>query len=524
MVAATTAARRPNIVVFMMDQLSALALPFHGAAGPAKAPTMARLAAEGAVFENAYCNYPLCAPARFSFMTGRLPSRIGAYDNAAELPASVPTFAHYLRRAGYYTCLSGKMHFIGPDQLHGFEDRLTTDIYPADFGWTPSWQRQRERLSGRQLANEGGVSGIETVTDAGAVARSMQIDYDEEVAYRAIQKIFDLARSPRQPFLLVVSFTQPHDPFVVTRESWDLYDDAGVPPPSIPASHPATTADPHAARLDAIYDFARANADADVIRRARRGYHGMISYVDGKIGQLLAALDAAGFGRDTVTLCCSDHGEMLGERGLWFKKVFYEPAMRVPLVFHGAGIRPARMTDPVSLVDVLPTLVELAGGSQADLVDPVEGRSLVPAMRGGPGESRPVFAEHFDGGITAPRFMVRKGRYKLTESGEFPRQVFDLETDPLELANLASRPAVAAAERELVELYRSTWDAAALAREIEASQRRRRFLIEALAVGRHEPWDYAPPSEAQQRYVRRGALFPDVERNGYLAYPPSSGA
>ncbi|MCC7046564.1 MAG: sulfatase-like hydrolase/transferase, partial [Alphaproteobacteria bacterium] len=187
---------RPNIVVFMMDQLSALALPFVGAGGPAKTPVMAQLAREGVVFDNAYCNYPLCAPARFAFMAGQLPSTIGAYDNAAEFPASIPTFAHYLRKAGYYTCLSGKMHFIGPDQLHGFEERLTTDIYPADFGWASSWARQRERAAGKKLATEGGVSGIETGTDAGPVARSLQLDYDEEVAHRAIQKIFDLARRP----------------------------------------------------------------------------------------------------------------------------------------------------------------------------------------------------------------------------------------------------------------------------------------------------------------------------------------
>lgn len=158
------------------------------------------------------------------------------------------------------------------------------------------------------------------------------------------------------------------------------------------------------------------------------------------------------------------------------------------------------------------------------LLAQVEGRSLVPAMRGGPVEARPIFAEHFDGGITAPRFMVRNGRYKLTESSEFPRQIFDIEADPLELDNLAGRHAIATVERDLVNLCRSTWDPDALAREIEASRRRRRFLIEALAAGRHEPWDYAPPSEARQRYVRRSALFPDVERNGYLAYPPSSGA
>ncbi len=132
-----SAPRQPNILLIMADQLSAPFLSFHG--GPAITPNIDRLAAEGANFTSAYSNSPLCAPARFAMMSGQLNSKIGAYDNASEFPASVPTFAHHLRAAGYQTSLVGKMHFVGPDQLHGYEERLTTDIYPADFGWTPNW-------------------------------------------------------------------------------------------------------------------------------------------------------------------------------------------------------------------------------------------------------------------------------------------------------------------------------------------------------------------------------------------------
>ena len=127
---------KPNILFVMADQLAAGALPFHG--HPlVQTPNLARLAAEGVVFENCYSTSPLCAPARATVMSGLLPSRTGVYDNAAEFPSAIPTWAHYLRYLGYRTCLSGKMHFVGPDQLHGLEERLTTDIYPADFGWTP---------------------------------------------------------------------------------------------------------------------------------------------------------------------------------------------------------------------------------------------------------------------------------------------------------------------------------------------------------------------------------------------------
>jgi len=127
---------KPNIVLIMADQL---APHFTGTYGHplVKTPNLDALAARGMRFDAAYCNSPLCAPSRASFMTGQLVSRIAAYDNASDFGASVPTFAHYLRRAGYRTCLAGRMHFVGPDQLHGFEERATTDVYPADFAWVP---------------------------------------------------------------------------------------------------------------------------------------------------------------------------------------------------------------------------------------------------------------------------------------------------------------------------------------------------------------------------------------------------
>lgn len=133
------AARRPNILYIMADQMAAPLLSIHDNKSPIKTPNLERLAKDGVVFDNAYCNSPLCAPSRFTMVTGQLPSKIGGYDNAADLPADVPTYAHYLRNEGYHTALAGKMHFCGPDQLHGYEQRLTSDIYPGDYGWSVNW-------------------------------------------------------------------------------------------------------------------------------------------------------------------------------------------------------------------------------------------------------------------------------------------------------------------------------------------------------------------------------------------------
>ena len=153
-------------------------------------------------------------------MTGQLPSRIGAYDNAAELNAGVPTFAHYLRALGYRTCLSGKMDFTGADQLHGYEERLTTDLSPSDFGWTPEWE-QPEKL-------QPWFHDLASVVDAGPYDHSLAMAYDEEAAGQAVRWLYETAGgTDERPFLLTVSFMHPHDPYLARREFWDLYDDDG---------------------------------------------------------------------------------------------------------------------------------------------------------------------------------------------------------------------------------------------------------------------------------------------------------
>ncbi len=167
--------KRPNILFIMADQMAAPLMPWHGPS-PVRMPHLTRLAAEGVVFDSAYCNSPLCAPSRFTLVSGQLPSKIGAYDNAADFPADVPTYAHYLRRLGYRTALSGKMHFCGPDQLHGYEERLTSDIYPADYGWAVNWDEPEVRPSWYH--------NMSSVLQAGPCVRTNQLDFDEEVVFK----------------------------------------------------------------------------------------------------------------------------------------------------------------------------------------------------------------------------------------------------------------------------------------------------------------------------------------------------
>lgn len=511
---------QPNILLVMADQLTAMALRAYGNR-VCLTPEIDRLAAGGTVFENAYCTYPLCAPSRFSLMSGRLPSRIGAFDNAAEFPAAVPTIAHYLRDAGYYTCISGKMHFVGPDQHHGYEDRLTTEIYPADFSWVPpvTYDEMPDPAQPAKSGPAPGVSSVETIADAGPLARCMQVDYDDEVARRATQHIFDWRRyGDGRPLFMTVSFTQPHDPYVTTADYWTLYTDAAMDAPRVPPL-PLADMDPHSRGLFHHYGLDRFDVTEAVCRRARRGYYAMISYVDRKLGELRATLDAAGIASETVIIFTSDHGDMIGERGLWFKKTLFDPAITVPLIMHRPGQAALRrVSAPVSLVDILPTLVELATGSESGIVTDHEGTSLLPlTARDQP--DRIVRAEHLDGATLAPRVMLRRGHHKIVASEAYPVQLYDLRNDPGETANLAGLPGYAEIQAGLQGHLNQSWDLPRLHREVVASQRVRQFLAGALQRGKPLPWEHYPDAiRDHTRFVRRGDGFPDVERRSYLPY------
>jgi choline-sulfatase len=306
--------RPPNILILMADQLTASILRVYGNRA-AKTPHIDALANNGVVFESAYCNSPLCAPSRAVFMTGRLPSATGVYDNAAEFPSQSPTFAHYLRRAGYRTILAGKMHFCGPDQLHGFEERLTTDIYPADYGWTPDWTRFEHRPEWYH--------NMDSVSQAGPCTRTNQLDFDEEVAVAARQRLFDLARlhkHQQRPFCLVVSFTHPHDPFTIHESYWNRYKDDEIDMPQV--SQPAL--DPHSIRLRHIIGMNIQKITNAQIHAARRAYYGAVSYIDDQLGALQQTLYDTNLADNTIIILLSDHGEMLGEHGLWYKMNFFE--------------------------------------------------------------------------------------------------------------------------------------------------------------------------------------------------------
>jgi len=493
---------QPNILFLMADQLSASALP-PGGSSFVKAPHLDSLARDGVWFENNYCAAPLCAPSRFSLLTGSLPARIGAWDNSAEFPATVPTVAHYLRNLGYRTSLSGKMHFCGPDQLHGFEERLTTDIYPSDFGWTPDWRHPEVRPNWYH--------NMLSVLQAGPCIRSNQLDYDDEVTYAARRQLYDLARSSDgRPWFLTVSWTHPHDPYAALPRLMDLYNERDIPLPKTRAAD--VPLDPHSARLRAVSDMKEGEPSDAQVRRARHAYWANVTYIDEQVGTLLAVLKESGLDGDTVVVFTTDHGDMLGERGLWYKMCWFEDACRVPLIVWGPGLfAPRRVAQSVSGVDLLPTLVEVGlGGRPFTPASPIDGRSLLPHLRGRGGHDEAI-GEYCGEGSVSPQLMLRRGRWKYLAAPGDPEQLYDLHQDPLERHNLAATEGAAEALKAFRTQAAGHWSTDLVREQVLLSQDQRRLVHESLTRGAHFSWDFQPVRDAGTAYMRNHLVLDDLE-------------
>ena len=509
---------QPNILLIMADQLAAPVLPVYGHK-LVQAPHLLELASRSVVFDAAYCNSPICASSRFSMLSGRLPTAIDAFDNGAEFYASIPTLAHYLTGLGYETTLCGKMHFVGPDQLHGYEERLITDIYPSDFSWTPDWRDGPTSVPS-------GVS-VRVIQESGHCERSLQIDYDDVVEFHAIQKIYDLARRPvEKPFFLTVSLTHPHHPFTAPKDYWDRYRHEDIDMPIVPAL-PLEELDTHSRWLYYSHRRDKYEITAEHVRNARHAYYGMVTYVDDKVGSILKALQRAKLDKNTIVIFTADHGEMIGERGMWFKQSFFEWSVRVPLLIsYPAAYAPRREKKAVSLVDLAPTLVEMASaGVAVSPIDRFDGHSLNGLLKGQDDEwSDTVFSEYTDMGVTAPCRMVRSGRFKYMYTHGHEGQLYDIESDPHELKNLAGLLEHSSVERAMRERILKNWDPVTVNDRVLASQQRRRFISGvAQKSGKYSNWAYVSRTGDERRFVRgagsaagvagakRLARFPFVE-------------
>ena len=457
------AAERPNILLIMSDQHNRRIAGCYGDE-VVSTPSLDQLASRGVTFDHAYCPFPLCAPTRAAFMAGRQPSELRMYDNAGVLASDVPTFAHSLGAAGYDAVLCGRMHFNGADQRHGFRQRIFPEVSGHAVGtltWTMGFRRVSLEKSGP--------------------GRNHYLLYDEECVTEAVRWLEGRGRAAdADPFCLVVGLVGPHCPFVCPEELFDKYLDA-VEAPDYPQEH-FERQHPYVRRFRERSGIA--DATPHEIRRTRAAYYGMIEFDDRLVGRLLETLEATGLDRDTLVIYTSDHGDMAGEHGLWWKMSFYEGSAGVPLIVSLPGVvrEGVREATPASLIDLAPTLADAVGAPE---IPGVTGASLWPYLTGDRSDpERSVFSEVFTnpsiwtktGPSGGPARMLRKGRWKCSYyHGERP-ELYDLAEDPDELNDLSGEPRCREQlEAMLTELV-TDWDPGALQADMNVQVRARELL------------------------------------------------
>jgi choline-sulfatase len=489
--AATGSARHPNIVFILVDQMAHDCIAALGN-DAIQTPNLDRLANEGVAFQNAYCNSPVCAPSRASLASGKLIRTCEVFDNAAQFSSEIPTIMHHLSAAGYDTVGSGKFHFVGPDQLHGFSRRLTTDVFPSNFAWTPNWDAG-------PIFSEGMNASV--AKQAGPVSWNKYLDFDSETLFRALEYIRSVRRmTPGRPFFLNVSFSHPHPPFQPMEEYLALYDD--VPGPRVPnlPREPNT----YEQWMITYNGLDHIELTSDEVVRARRCYYAMVSYIDDLVGRIVQELERHRLLDDTMIVFTSDHGEMLGEHGLWYKRTYHEESVRVPLVMRMPGGEHGgrAIDDVVSLVDLSAALLDAAGVAVSS-VSGLDGDSLMPLVRGEDvGWKDTAIFEYFGNGTVEPMLGVRRGSHKLVEVPGACTLLFDLSSDPHELSDQADDSSKAELVAELRDVALGGIDVGRLRERIVHRQRRRLALNQLYLKTGPPKWDYEPFFDASRMYVR----------------------
>jgi choline-sulfatase len=407
---------RRNFVLFMSDEHNPFVSSVHGHP-MVQTPNLDRLAARGTVYENMYCPSPLCMPCRSSFMSGRRVHEIQCYNNCNAIPFEYPSYGQVLGEQGVHTVHIGKLDVYRPGEELGFSELLI----PHERKQPGDENVARDPLAIRAdgASRAGGYGARDTNPFQG----------DDRVVERALEWLATQPASLEQPWVLVVQVVKPHFPHVVTRELWDMYPEGE----DLPEYGPDTTSANHPYAQDLRAHFQTDQFAEKDIRGLRRGYLGCVTYVDRQLGRIMDALDAQGLSDTTTIAYTSDHGEMLGKFGMWWKCSLYEDSARVPLVIAGPDI-PAgkRVRTPVDLHDVSATMFATVGSHQ-----PAgwTGAPLDTLADEDPG--RVIFSEYHGHGTRSGAYLIRKGDWKLVYCMAAPHQLFNLAEDPHELNTLA---------------------------------------------------------------------------------------
>ena len=446
--------KRPNLLFLFSDQHCQKITGCYGDTIVAT-PSLDRLAGRGVTFDNAYCPSPICVPSRMSMLTARHPYAQECWTNDDYLASDRPTMAHALGAAGFAPTLISRLHALGPDQLHGYVHREIGDHSPNWIGIG------RHDLGVLAETNDPNRVSVERSGPGQSAYELKDID-TAEAAVAWLERAAAVRRAgDDRPWSLTVGFMLPHPPYVAQAADYRRYAGrvgaAALPLPSVGAEHPWL----------AWWRESRGIADvsaADAVR-ARTAYYGLVTALDRTIGRVLAALEAGGLAEDTLVVYASDHGDQIGERGLWWKHTFYDESVKVPLVLAWPGQLPEgeRRQQIVNLVDVTATMLDALA---APALPNAQGRSFLAVARD---DAAPwldeTFSEyctdavpHWTGGMAVQQRMIRVGRWKLVYYHGYRAQLFDLAVDPHEQVDRGEDAAYAPVRDALTARVLADWD------------------------------------------------------------------
>jgi choline-sulfatase len=430
--------------------------------GRVKTPHLDGLAQRGTRFTAAYTASPICCPARAAIATGRYPHETGYWDNAIVYDGRVPSWHHHLRAAGHHCAAIGKLHFRSSDDDNGFSE----EIVPMHILGGKGGVSMLLRWSGEEPVN---VGQWEMYVDKSGVGSTTYQAYDADITRRAVAWLEARARAAAdKPWALMVSYVSAHPPFSVPQELLDLYRDTDI---ALPPGYRPDERSEHPAVRHLRKTFAYRDLDEPMLRRITIAYYALCAHLDEQIGTVLAALQRLGLADDTRVIYTSDHGEMLGAHGLLGKFNMFEGSAGVPLIAAGPDVPVGCVvSEPVSHIDLYPTILEAFCLPAAGAGHPPHGRSLWPVMRQG-SRNDPVFAEYHAAGSKAGSFMLRNGDDKLIYHVGAPPQLFDLANDPRELNDLAATEEGKAKVIRLERRLRAICDPEAVDRQAKADQR-----------------------------------------------------
>lgn len=430
-----------NVLYIICDELSRQYLGCYDHP-MVQTPNLDRLAARGTRFTNAYSNSPICVPVRAAIATGQYPHQTGYWDSVIAYDGRVPSWAHRLRDAGHEVVSIGKLHYQSAENDNGFTDILHPLYILNGIGFAEGLLRENPPpyTATRAYAEELGAG------------ETSYTDYDRLICEATCEWLQTKGSQPHdKPWVLSTSFVSPHYPLIAPEAFFERYPPENVPLPFAYAENERPT-HPGVTPITTVYNYDAHFQTEAQMRVAIAAYYGLTTFLDALVGQILDTLDECGLTETTRIIFTSDHGDMLGNHGIWAKSVMYEDSVAIPFIMAGPDVPSGQVeTTPVSLIDLFPTILDAAGVP----VDPAAaGQSLLDPLPA----NRAVLSEHHDCGSLAAAYMLRQNRWKYVYHVGHSPQLFDMVADPQERHDLGTHPDYASVVAQFEATLRTMLD------------------------------------------------------------------